>query len=151
MNYHIHFTITWIPKKSFITHSFVNQFFVFALEFSIIQTLPIICLVLLVFDIRFKYVDIYVFNNIRNTQLCIQIINVITTTTAFIYIDAMRVKWRFITITIYYLKSYFTLLIIYSNTFWWVCTWYITTRTSLLKQIFALQTKIFLYYSILFH
>ena len=42
--------------------------------------------------------NIYVFNNVRNTQFSMWIINIVTTSAAFIYFNTVRIKHGSITV-----------------------------------------------------
>ena len=75
-----------------------------------------ICLVSLFLDIRLNDL-IFVSLIASEHYFWIWIININTTTTASIYLNAVRIKSRFITVSIYYFWSYFILLITHWNTF----------------------------------
>ena len=128
-------TITRIPNKPFIPSTFVNQFFAFTSKFIFISELLIIntasiystftCTSLMLRYMfcsisswySIKYFTIHVFNNIRNTWFSIWIINIITTTTTFIYKNTVRLNWELIIVNVSYFCLYFTFLIIHWNTF----------------------------------
>ena len=116
-------TITKIPRISFITYTFIDQFFTFASTFMIIPTLLLLqtlasnlhlhlhvschfmCLVSLVLDIRLNTLTFKFFYYIRDTYFCIWIIDIITTATTFICFNNKRIKYGFITININNFRS----------------------------------------------
>ena len=73
------------------------------------------CLVLLVLDIKLNTLTFY---NIRNTQFCIWIVDIMTTTTAFTCFNTKRRKHRFFTININNLWFYFAFLIVHWKYIW---------------------------------
>ena len=75
-----------------------------------------ICLVSLFLDIRLNDL-IFVSLIASEHHFWIWIININTTTTASIYLNAVRIKSRFITVNIYHFWSYFILLITHWNKF----------------------------------
>ena len=65
--------------------------------------------------LTFKFISTSGTHHMDMHIICIWIIDIITTTAAFIY--TVGIKEGFITVDIYYLWSYFILSIIHSNTF----------------------------------
>ena len=63
---------------------------------------------------QIEYFDIYALSNFWNTQYSIWIIDIITTSTAFIYFNTERIKHTLIIVGIYYFCSCVTYTLHYS-------------------------------------